>query len=120
MNKYDYLKKNYKNSGNNDTNKFFKGLNELKNLTTDDVKYQYSKQKQVTTLLYNLRYALVILVVAISLAIVTIPIANKYYVKNQYKKVLFEELTYSYVDSTNFLFNEDDLINNIEIEENNR
>jgi hypothetical protein len=114
INKYEYLKKN-KDKLDEKSYAFFSGMKELSAL--GNIKEKTNKEKlsfNINTFVYKMRYALIISVIAISALIISYPFINKRYIEISYKLNLYKDLTYSYVDSNNYLFTEDELTKTVD------
>jgi len=116
---YDRIKRSKK-SYNNYTKKFFSGINELKSFSfPSEISTSSERVLTVKSLFFSFRYAFLVIAAVFIVSLIGYPIINKAYFDNKYKQNLFNDLTYSFVDSGNYLFSEEDLTKTINIDTKN-
>jgi hypothetical protein len=115
---YDRFKKN-RFTNNKNTKMFFSGLKEFSKI---DFYYEEKKSNiirkpfSITDFIFNFRYAVIIFVVLTFILLGSASFIYKAVIENKYRDNLYKQLTYSYVDSSNFLFTEEDLTKSANIE----
>lgn len=92
--KYHILKKNNKNKDTKYT-QFFSGMKELK---TKKFYKEDKQEKEQYSLLFTLRYAIILFVLGLVLILSFSPLIYNRYMEKKYSKLLYKELLFSYVD----------------------
>ena len=102
-NDYNNLKKNYyRINKNSNQYRFFSGLNNFLSIGL----YQSKTKKKNYPMIYRLKYAIIIFVVGMLLVLSVSPVMHRVYIEKKYKQMLFNELTFSYNDTIDASYEE--------------